>query len=39
VKNALLLRMMILQIQETFGLLEGDLTTTQYEETSQALLI
>jgi len=30
---------MILQIQETFGLLEGDLTTTQYEETSQALLI
>jgi hypothetical protein len=31
--------MMILQIQETCGFLEGDLATTQYEETSQAQLI
>jgi len=37
VKNALLLMMMILQIQETFGFLKGALATNQYEETSQAL--
>jgi len=39
VKNALLLRMMILQVQETYGFLKGGLATTQYEGISQALLI
>jgi len=39
VKNAPLLRMMILQIQENCGFLKGDLATTQYEEISQAPLI
>jgi len=31
--------MVILEIQENYGFLKGVLATTQYEETSQVLLI
>jgi len=34
-----LLRMMILQLQDTCEVLKGDLATTQYEETSETMLI